>query len=194
MREMRESGETRKDMKQGMMQRRYLIMGKFQMSKFIRRISKIVSWSIGVSFILSVLMGGITAYGVSYQGMDMPIWLETNEDENWSQILDRLDKGAAAVEGQVIENQVVVKAVLGFIGEGGCTGRDPPQEMMTGIHKLLNKINKLSEFNELSKHRIHLLMAQNKHNFDGIMNIGKNMVNVLTETRKVLAGRKETIS
>lgn len=167
---MREMSETRKDTKLGMKQRRYLQMGKFQMNKFIRRISKIVSWSIGVSFILSLLMGGITAYGVSYKGMDMPIWLEINEEQNWSQIADRLDKRAAAVDYQLIEEQVIVKAVLGFIGEGGCTGRDPPPELVTGINRLLNKINKL---NELSKDQILHLIAETKHNFKVIKGMAK---------------------
>lgn len=117
------------------------------MNKLMRKVIKILSWSICVSLIFSLLMGGVAVYGIPYQGLDMPIRLHSNENINWAEFIKEENKLFAIKDKQLIKNKTIIfKAALGYLGETVQIGRGPPKnELNSFLVKL--KLRERNNFN-----------------------------------------------
>ncbi|MEL7563985.1 MAG: hypothetical protein AAGU27_03800 [Dehalobacterium sp.] len=104
------------------------------MNKWMSKVLKILTWSICGSLILSLLMGGVAAYSIPYQGLDMPIRLHSNENINWAQLIKEEDKFFSIKDDLLINKKsIIFKAALGYLGETGQIGRGPPKNQINSF-------------------------------------------------------------
>jgi len=112
------------------------------MDNWMSKVLKILTWSICSSLIVSLLMGGVAAYGIPYQGLDMPIRIHSNENINWSELIKEEDKFFTIKDDLLIRNKTIIfKAALGYLGETVQIGRGPPKNEINSFLIMLGLID-----------------------------------------------------
>lgn len=103
------------------------LMNKLGFKKRMHKIVRTFSWAVGIFLIISLFMGGIAAYGVSYKGIDMPVGIHSHHEEiNWAVLMKEENRFLVGKELSIREKIFIFKAVRGYIGQTGCIGRGPP--------------------------------------------------------------------
>ncbi|HHT62681.1 MAG: hypothetical protein ACOX4H_09430 [Bacillota bacterium] len=91
------------------------------------KVVKTMSWTMCFSLILLLLIGGTVVYGVQYQGMDMPIRLESNEMINWVQLIEEKSKAFIIEDKAQLKDKIIIfKWDLGYLKQAVRIGRGPP--------------------------------------------------------------------
>ncbi|MGI6685404.1 MAG: hypothetical protein ACOX47_08015 [Bacillota bacterium] len=92
---------------------------------------KIITWTTCLSLILLLLAGGVIAYGVSYQGLDIPIRLHSNEKIYWPELIKDESTCISLKEISKFKNKIIIlKWDLGYLGQAIRIGRGPPSYLL----------------------------------------------------------------
>lgn len=109
----------------------YSLLKKPAIMELPKKLIKIISWTVCFSLILLLLAGGVMAYGIPYQGLDMPIRIHSHEGINWSEVIKEENHFFLQKEISKLRDRIIIlKWHLGFQKQAVIIGRGPPSYVL----------------------------------------------------------------